>query len=77
MAREPKFPIGTKFKTRGKAPRLCIVIDILRTFNANGNLVRVRYVAAHEFLGQTITEEVVETTVAMGIGEVSFANCAA
>ena len=63
-----KFNIGTQYKTCGKHPRLCTVIDILRTYNSAGELVKTRYVATHEFLGQTITDsDVPETTVARGL----------
>lgn len=65
--REPKFQIGTRFSTRGKHPRICTVIDIWKTYNAVGAMVRFRYVATHEFMGQTLTDyDVVETTVALG-----------
>jgi hypothetical protein len=64
---EPKYAIGTQFKTRGKAPRTCTVVDIYRTYNSNGELVKVRYVATHEFMGQTVTDyDVVETTIVRG-----------
>jgi hypothetical protein len=64
---QPKFNIGHQFKTRGKHPRLCTVVDILRTYNAKGDLVKTRYVATHEFMGQTVTDgDVCETTIAMG-----------
>lgn len=67
MATEPRFPIGTQFKTRGKHPRVCTVVDIHRTYNAQGALVKVRYVATHEFLGQTVTDsDVVDATIARG-----------
>lgn len=63
----PRFSIGQQFKTRGKQPRTCTVTDILKTYNSKGELVRVRYVATHEFAGQVITDsDVVETTIAMG-----------
>lgn len=62
-----KFPIGTTFKTRGKHPRLCKVTDIWRTYNDAGELVSIRYVAEHEFMGRAIVDrDVVETTIAMG-----------
>jgi hypothetical protein len=65
---EPRFSIGTQFKTRGKAPRICTVTDILKTYNSAGELVLVRYVATHEFCGQTVTSyDVIDTTIAMGI----------
>jgi hypothetical protein len=62
----PNFPIGHQFKTRGKVSRLCTVTDILKTYNNAGDLVKIRYVATHEFLGQIVKEEVCETTVAIG-----------
>ena len=64
---EPKFIIGTKYKTRGKAPRLCTVVDIYKTYNANDELVKVRYVSTHDFCGKTVTDyDVPETSIAMG-----------
>ena len=66
--KEAKFKIGTTYKTRGKAPRLCTIIDILKTYNNAGELVSIRYVSTHTFLGQTVTNnDVVETTVVMGL----------
>lgn len=63
-----KFPIGQSFKTRGKGQRYCRVVDILKTYNCAGTLVKVRYVAEHEFMGQTIRDEdVCETTISMGL----------
>lgn len=74
MAGEPKFQIGTKFQTRGKHPKLCTVTDILKTFNAAGEQVKLRYVATHEFFGQTIADvDVCETTIAMGLCEGAMA----
>lgn len=62
-----RFAIGQQFKTRGKHPRLCTVIDILRTYNSKDALVKVRYVATHETMGQIVTDhDVNETTIAMG-----------
>ena len=63
-----KFPIGTQFKTRGKAPRLCTVVDIHKTYNHTGDLVRTGYVATHELGRQIITaRDISETTIAMGL----------
>lgn len=64
----PRFAIGTKYKTRGKEPRLCTVVDVHYTYNARGELVKVRYVSTHAFAGQVVTDSnVVETTIAMGL----------
>lgn len=68
MTAEPRFPIGTKFMTRGKHKKLCTVVETLRTYNSADALVTVRYVATHEFMGQAVTEnDVVDTTIAMGL----------
>lgn len=65
---QQRYPIGTQFLSAGKVPRLCTVTDVLRTYNSAGQLVRLRYVATHQFMGQTITDsDVVEATVARGI----------
>lgn len=63
-----EYPIGTQFKTRGKAPKLCTVVDILKTYNNANELVKVRYVATHPFMGQNVTDyDVPATTIAMGL----------
>lgn len=68
MTKTAKYQIGQQFKTRGKFPRLCTVTDILKTYNSKDELVKILYVATHEFMGQTITNyEVCETTIAMGL----------
>lgn len=68
MATEPRFPIGTMYQTSGKAPRLCSVVDIHRTYDNAGNLVRLDYVTTHIFAGQFIREiGVGETTIARGL----------
>lgn len=65
-----EFAIGTKFKAGGKVKRLCTVVDIHRTYNSKNELVKVRYVATHDFMGQTITDrDVVATTIKRGLIE--------
>ena len=65
------YPIGTKYKTRGKNPKVCTVTDILKTYNSHGTLVCIRYVSVHDFLGRLVTDSnVVETTIKMGLVEV-------
>ena len=64
----PKYAIGTVFETRGKVKRECVVVDILSTYNYAGELVMIRYVASHQFMGQTVlNRDVVETTITMGL----------
>jgi hypothetical protein len=65
---QPKYAVGTKYMSRGKCPKLCTVTDILRTYNSANELVRVRYVATHDMLGNTITDhDVAECAVSMGL----------
>ena len=65
--RQPQYKIGDKFMTRGKHKRECTITDILKTYNHAGELVSIRYVATHDFLGQAVTVcDVPETAIAMG-----------
>ena len=62
------YAIGTKFMTRGKYPKQCTVTDIHTTTNLAGDVVKVRYVATHEFCGQTVTDaDVCAVTIARGL----------
>lgn len=62
------YPIGTKFMTRGKAPRESEVIDIHTTYNHKGELVKTRYVTKHLFMGQiVISHDIPETSIKMGL----------
>lgn len=62
-----RFKIGQRYQTQGKCPRECTVTDILKTYNAVGELVSIRYVSTHQFMGRTVTNhDVVETTIARG-----------
>jgi len=68
MTQEPQYAIGQQFMTRGCTPRLCTIVDIHKTYNAAGDLVKYCYVATHEFMGQTLTDcEVPEATVTRGL----------
>lgn len=67
MSLTQRFKIGQQFLTRGRSPRLCTITDIWRTYNNAGELVRLRYVATHDFMGQTLTDyDVVDTTISLG-----------
>ena len=62
---EARWPIGTKFKTRGKHPKDAEVVDILKTYNNSGELVRIRYVAVTYTMGQPVYDyDVPDTTIA-------------
>lgn len=64
---EQRFNIGTQYLTRGKVKRLCTVVDVHRTYNSKNELVKLRYVSTHQFMGQLMTDnDVVDTTIAMG-----------
>jgi hypothetical protein len=65
-------PIGTKFTPIGKHATECTVTDMLTTRNLAGEIVAIRYVATHIFMGQTVTNrDIAAATIARGIdGEV-------
>lgn len=63
-----RFPIGTTYESRGKQKNLHTVVDILKTYNSKGDLVKIRYVATHQFCGQTVADyDVVDTTIARSL----------
>lgn len=63
-----EYKIGTKFYARGKSRRECEVIDVWKTYCSKGELVKIRYVVAHEFCGQIlVNRDVCGTTIAMGL----------
>lgn len=67
MHSPPKFQIGMQYMTRGRYPHKCTVIDIHRTYDSTGALIKVRYVTTHEFMGQSVTDyDVPEVSIAMG-----------
>ena len=62
-----QYPIGTRFTPLGKFQTENTVTDILKTYNSKGDLVRVRYVATHTFMGQTVTHhDIAPATIARG-----------
>lgn len=63
-----RFPIGTKYATRGRNRQVHTVTDQLTVTNSRGAVVAVRYVAEHQFCGQTVVDrDVVDTTIARGL----------
>ena len=63
-----EYEIGTQYIPQGRNKTLCTVIDILKTYNGKGELVRTRYVATHEFCGQLVSDyDVVAPTIARGL----------
>ena len=68
MIQTAKYPIGTKFKTNGKNPKYCEVIDIHYTYNSKIELIDIKYVASHEFCGQIVIEKnIPQITIDMGL----------
>jgi len=61
------FSIGQQFTARGKRKDVCTIIDIYTTTNESGEVVCIRYIAQHEFMGQLIKAEYCAATVARGI----------
>ena len=58
--------IGVQYKTRGKHPKLCTVVDEHTTYNRAGDVVKVAYVSEHIFLNQIVRDkDVVKTTILM------------
>ncbi len=64
-----KYPIGTKFFSRNKRKDIYTVIDYLTTTNLKGEVVKVRYIANTDFMGQKLTDyDVIEGSITMSHG---------
>jgi len=60
-----EYAIGTQFKTRGKYPRALCSDRRVQDLQFQRELVHVRYVAEHEFMGQKLVErDIVAVTIA-------------
>jgi len=66
MLQKQDIKVGQKFKTRGKFPRECEVIDILKTYNLSGDLVKTEYLCQHEFMGQMLKHTECAVTIQRG-----------
>ena len=67
--RTPKYKIGQQYTVkRPKYERHYTIVDIWTTTNSAGEVVKMRYVSQHEFIGQLVTDyDVVETTIARAL----------
>jgi len=64
---KPIYKIGTTFVRKGARKVLETVVDILTTTNSSGEVVKIRYVADHEYMGQIVRDsDVLQTTISMG-----------
>jgi len=68
---ENEITIGTKFIKEGrKIKQVETVVDIYKTYNSKGELVKTRYVSEHEFMGQKLRDyDVVAVTIKRGLIE--------
>ena len=64
----PKYKIGQKYIARGIRKDVCTIVDIYKTHNSKGELIKIQYVSEHDFLGQKITNyDVPQATIARGL----------
>lgn len=63
------YAIGTKFLRRTKYRRLVTITDIHTTKNLAGDIIKLEYVASHEFMGQNLSDTYLSIAVARGIEE--------
>jgi hypothetical protein len=64
-----RFNIGDQFIRQGRKNKYTETItDILKTYNNAGELVKIRYVASHDFCGQKVIDsDIVDATIARGL----------
>lgn len=68
---KPRFPIGLIFHrkrfTQAKELTEYSILNIYTTRNEAGNVVKIEYLVSHDFLGQRITELMIDTTIARSL----------
>lgn len=63
-----EYPIGSKYKSRGKNPKEYVVEDVLKTYNSKGELIKTVYIAYCIFAGQKVYNyEVSTSTISRGL----------
>lgn len=71
MSAEARFRVGQQYwhnDPKFKVRYVCTIVDIYKTYNSAGELVKLRYVASHDFLGQKVVDyDVVDTTIARNL----------
>jgi len=67
MSITPRFKIGTRFiRRKTKRQDVETIIDIYTTTNSKGEIVRIRYVAELDFMGQAVIDfDVYDSTIAL------------
>lgn len=69
--RKARFHIGLTFQRKRfpKAKELTeyTILNIYTTRNEAGNVVKITYLVSHDFLGQRMTEEMIDTTIARSL----------
>jgi hypothetical protein len=65
---KPQHKIGEQFIRRSsKRKDVETIIDILTTTDSKGDVVKIRYVALHNFCGQPVIDnDVLQSTITMG-----------
>ena len=62
----PQHKIGVKFiRKHSKRKDIETIIDILTTRNIKNEVIKIEYIASHDFLGQTITAKTMQSTIAL------------
>ena len=70
---QARFPIGLKFKYYArKHNNQMEILDIYTTRNFTGQIVRIEYLVAHQFLGSQITELMGDTGIARSLTPEQF-----
>ena len=67
--RNAQFEIGMKFSRKvGKRTQEETIVDIYTTTNGKGEVVRICYACAHEYMGQMVVDhDVCQATIARAV----------
>ena len=70
MDSKPRYDISTQYISQGKHKDLCTVVGFSTAYNSNNEVVNIKYISTHKYLGQTVYNyDVLESTITRKIIE--------
>ena len=69
MIKKQTIKVGTKFisGSKRKSKTVSTVVDFVQVIGLKGEIYKSYYICEHEFMGQTVRTEEVDTTIKMGL----------
>ena len=67
MKTTARFPVGLTYSARNKRRDVTTIIDIYTTRSEAGEVIKIEYQTAHDFMGQSVSKLECDSTVARSL----------